>query len=106
MSQEKFAASVISQYLKAFNRYHHRLCSKGDELAVHQMRVNARRLRNALKTFKSLFPKNKLKAWNKLFKVAAKYASGTRDLDVYIAFLKSYKNQLNGLPEKKQNRKI
>ena len=57
---------------------------------LHQIRVNARRLRNALSIYKDLFLPRQLKQWNKSIRRAVEVSSRARDLDVYIHFLNVY----------------
>lgn len=57
---------------------------------LHQIRVNARRLRNALSIHKKIFPARQLQQWDKCIHRAVEASSQARDLDVYIHFLNAY----------------
>lgn len=85
---------AIDQYLQAFTKQYRAVCVKGNVAAVHELRVNARRLRNTLKTYSSLFHKKKIKQLDKLFQQAAAHVSELRDMDVLIQFLFSYKKKI------------
>jgi len=85
---------AIGQYLRSFSKQYKAACTKGNVAAVHELRVNARRLRNTLKTYSLLFSKKKLKRMDKLFQKAAAQVSALRDLDVLILFLYSYKKKV------------
>lgn len=61
-----------------------------DPQYVHQLRVACRRLRNALKIFKSYFPSHTIKTWNQSLCYLARQAGAARDLDVHIEFLREY----------------
>lgn len=65
---------------------------------LHQIRVNARRLRNALSIYKDLFLPRQLKQWNKSIRRAVEVSSQARDLDVYIHFLNVYAGKPRGIP--------
>lgn len=85
---------AIDQYLRAFSKQYRAACTRGNVAAVHELRVNARRLRSTLKTYSSLYHKKEIKKLGKLFQEAAAQVSELRDLDVYIQFLVSYKNKI------------
>ena len=93
-TQEQFAARTLLLYLNTFQRYYQGVCSKGDVLSVHQMRVFSRRFINSLRTFQHLFGPKKFKKWKKSIQKAGRAASSLRDIDVYIAFLRNYKSAL------------
>lgn len=85
---------AIGQYLRSFSKQYRAACAKGNVAAVHELRVNARRLRNTFKTYSLLFSKKKLKRIDKLLQKAAAQVSALRDLDVLIQFLLSYKKKV------------
>lgn len=69
--------------------------------ALHQLRVNIRRLRSMLAFFKILFSEKQVKAWTKHLDRVSRATSAARDLDVYIAYLEQYKGKLPTAREKK-----
>ncbi|MBI5150249.1 MAG: CHAD domain-containing protein [Candidatus Omnitrophica bacterium] len=93
MSCRRFAAKSIGQYLKNILRYAPQVrAGRGGE-ALHQLRVNLRRLRNMLWIFRDLFPAGKLSAWKKAFRAVGKVSSPLRDLDVYSDYLIKYRRR-------------
>ena len=98
MDYAGYAKKDIEIYLKNI-RHHYRgmlgvapsgVSSRGATEHLHQIRVNARRLRNALSIYKDLFLPRQLKQWNKSIRRAVEVSSRARDLDVYIHFLNVY----------------
>ena len=63
----------------------------GDAESLHQLRVNLRRLRNALWLYKDVIPSKQLRRWDKNLRKVADRTSAGRDLDVLIDFLKGGK---------------
>ena len=59
--------------------------------SLHQMRVSYRRLGNALRLFKDIFPKKKIKKLNGSCRRLVEISGYARDLDVKIVFLKDFK---------------
>ena len=88
-----YAKKDIEIYLKNIRRHYKDMPGAASRAAVehlHQIRVNARRLRNALSIYKDLFIPRQLKQWNKSIRRAVEVSSQARDLDVYIHFLNAY----------------
>ena len=88
-----YAKKDIEIYLKNI-RHHYKgmlgVAPRGATEHLHQIRVSARRLRNALSIYKDLFLPRRLKQWNKSIRRAGEVSSRARDLDVYIRFLDVY----------------
>lgn len=60
--------------------------------ALHDMRVASRRLRAALRVFKSVFPKDKFLSIETYVKDITTALGTVRDQDVFLEFLNKYKN--------------
>ncbi len=65
----------------------------GDVESLHQLRVNIRRLRNALWIWKDVFPRKRREAWNDQLRKLAGATSAGRDLDVFVIFLDGYRTR-------------
>ncbi|MDV0443614.1 CHAD domain-containing protein [Methanorbis rubei] len=61
---------------------------------IHRMRVASRRLRAALPLFAGCFGEKEYRAWEKEVKQITRSLGRARDLDVQIAFLRSYLEKL------------
>ena len=61
---------------------------------VHRMRVASRRIRSCLPLFEECFPSKKYKEWRKEIRNVTRALRDARDIDVQIAFLKTYIEQL------------
>ncbi|MCA9393887.1 MAG: CHAD domain-containing protein [Candidatus Omnitrophica bacterium] len=94
MSPAKIALKALHRHFTVFHRYYRTACDKGTVRSIHQLRTNARRFRNALKTYSLLFDKAAVKRFNRLLQMTAREASQLRDLDVYLFFLQDYKSKL------------
>ena len=98
-----YAKKDIEIYLKNI-RHHYKgmlgVAPRGAAEHLHQIRVSARRLRNALSIYKDLFLPRRLKQWNKSIRRAGEVSSRARDLDVYIHFLNVYVRKPRGIPER------
>ncbi len=93
MDYAGYAKKDIEIYLKNIRRHCKGMLGaapRGVADHLHQIRVNARRLRNALSIYKDLFLPRQLKQWNKSIRRAVEVSSRARDLDVYIHFLNVY----------------
>lgn len=93
MDYAGYAKKDIEIYLKNIRRRYKDLLGvapRGATEHLHQVRVNARRLRNALSIYKDLFLPRQLKQWNRSIRRAVEVSSQARDLDVYIHFLNAY----------------
>ncbi|MBP9854866.1 MAG: CHAD domain-containing protein [Candidatus Omnitrophica bacterium] len=99
--EKKEVMAGIRSCLQSFSKYHRQAKTKGSEASVHELRTNARRLRNSLKTHSFLFQKKKIKKIDCSIKKLAAHASELRDLDVFISFLLNYKKKL-----KKKNQQV
>ena len=80
----------IAIYIRRIRLHYRGLAGRGLVEHLHQIRVSARRLRNALSIHKNLFTARQLKAWDKSIRQAVEVSSRARDLDVYIHFLNTY----------------
>lgn len=69
--------------------------------SVHQMRVNSRRLRNALLVFKDFSPKKDRKTWEKEIRALTTVLGQARDLDVKINFIQELSHRTDALPYRK-----
>ena len=104
-----YAKKDIEIYLKNIQRHYQSLrggvFGKGTPRAaaghLHQIRVNARRLCNALSIHKNLFTAQQSKQWDKSIRRAVEASSPARDLDVYIHFLNLYARKTKGIPERR-----
>src|SRR3989338_8367908 len=97
-----YAKKDIEIYLKNIRRHYKGMLGvapRGAAEHLHQIRVSARRLRNALSIYKNLFLPRRLKQWNKSIRRAGEVSSRARDLDVYIHFLNGYAPPLARLAE-------
>jgi CHAD domain-containing protein len=61
---------------------------------VHRMRVASRRIRSCLPLFEECFPSKKYKEWRKEIRNITRALRDARDVDVQIAFLKTYIEKL------------
>ena len=101
MDYAGYAKKDIEIYLKNIRRHSQGMLgvpARGAAEHLHQIRVNARRLRNALSIYKDLFLPRQLKQWNKSIRRAVEVSSRARDLDVYIHFLNAYVRKPRGIP--------
>lgn len=62
--------------------------------ALHQLRVNLRRLINYLWIFKSFFPSKVIRSWTKSLRKLAIATGSTRDLDIQILFLRQFRKNV------------
>lgn len=94
MPPTKMALRSLRRHLTTFHGYYRTASQKGTVRSIHQLRTNARRFRNALRTYAPLLDKQSIKKLNRLFQQIAREASELRDLDVYLLFLKDYQSKL------------
>ncbi|MBR8465091.1 CHAD domain-containing protein [Campylobacter sp. faydin G-140] len=66
--------------------------SSDDDEALHQFRINLRKIRSILKAFDGVFDKKITKIFSDEFKNLANLTNTTRDLDVFLQFLKKQKH--------------
>ncbi len=76
----------IAIYIRNIHHHYKGLSGRGIVEHLHQIRTNARRLRNALAIHKNLFAVQQLKKWDKNIRRAIEVSSQARDLDVFIHF--------------------
>ncbi len=100
MNYQRFAVERINYYIRHSNVYLRQVRSNQGVASVHRLRVNLRRLRNALWMFRGLLPERRLSAWKKDMRVIAQISSPIRDLDVYTGYLRQYERLLTGLAAK------
>ena len=87
---EDYAVKVISSHVRLLNSLQQGVREGKDPEAIHQWRVTSRRLRDAIKVFKDLFPKEVRKSWDHHLRRFAQVAGQGRDLDIHIRFLKDF----------------
>ncbi|HBO96747.1 MAG TPA: hypothetical protein DE315_08020 [Candidatus Omnitrophica bacterium] len=88
-------------YIRNIRHHYNGLSGRGIVEHLHQIRVNARRLRNALSIHKKIFPARQLQQWDKSIRRAVEASSQARDLDVYLRFLNVYARKPRGIPERR-----
>jgi len=87
MTYAFYAKRIALKHLKKFASELKKFERTKDAEALHEARVAARRLRNALWVFKKLLPKKERKKWAKHFRPLTRELGLLRDLDVRIAFV-------------------
>jgi CHAD domain-containing protein len=88
---EDYAANAIERYLLEIERQAPAIIAEQDDIEpLHQTRIAARSLRNALWAFKNLFPKSQLVLWQKNLKNITRISGQARALDGFIFFLKDF----------------
>ncbi len=90
----------IAIYIRNIHRHYKSLSGRGIVEHLHQIRVNARRLRNALSVHKNLFTERQLRKWDKSIRQAIEVSSQARDLDVFIHFLNAYIRKPRSISER------
>lgn len=95
------AVDFIAPYVTGIERFSEEVRSSNKVISLHQLRVNIRRFKNMLEMFDSLFSAKRIKKWNKALNKVAAATSASRDLDVYMVFLRRYRNTLSS-PERKK----
>lgn len=80
---------VVVRLLKSFKSHQRAYFNKKNQEALHQMRVVARKLRNALWAYSFLWPDRDYKVYKKQIAHFSHLLSPLRDRDVQIIFLKS-----------------
>ena len=93
MTRHDYAFQIFFSYLRIFARHKKRAREGRGVEPLHQIRVTARRLRNALRIFKDVFPQKKLMTWKNGLRRLARVSSTARDWDIQIVFLGSFKRQ-------------
>ena len=90
----RFGCETTLKQLDAFEDQIDGVLKSSDIEYVHRMRVGSRRIRAALPIFKVCFPKKDYKKWRHEIKEVTRLLSNARDLDVQIAFIEQYKENL------------
>jgi putative phosphoesterase len=96
----RFGCKTVREQLDAFEAQIDGVIKNGDIEYVHKMRVASRRIRAALPLFRSCFPKKDFKRWRREIKNVTRLLADARDLDVQIAFIEQYKENLPPAREK------
>ncbi|MCA9406187.1 MAG: CHAD domain-containing protein [Candidatus Omnitrophica bacterium] len=95
------AVDFIAPYVAGIKKFSEEVRLSNKVFFLHQLRVNIRRFKNMLEMFDSLFSARRIKKWNKALNKVASATSVSRDLDVYMAFLRRYRTHLTN-PERKK----
>jgi CHAD domain-containing protein len=97
MRKNKTSSSLISLVfslsLRIASKSAREIRPGGNIEHLHRVRVAVRRLRNALWSFRSLFPEKKLARWKKSLRRVARESGEARDIDVKIHFLKQLRQE-------------
>src|SRR5208337_3225306 len=96
----RFGCETLLTQLDAFEQQIDGVLKSSDIEYVHRMRVGSRRIRAALPIFRVCFPKKDYKKWRREVKEVTRLLSNARDLDVQIAFIEQYKENLKPTAEK------
>lgn len=96
----KFGSETILKLLEGFEAQIQGIIESKDIEYVHRMRVGSRRLRAAMPLFQKCYPKKKFKKWLKEIKKVTRLLGEARDLDVQIAFIQEYIQQLKSPTER------
>lgn len=89
-----FGAKALTGLLKTLEAQTDGVRKSADIEYVHKMRVASRRMRAAMPLFRTCFPKKRFKKWLKEIKKVTKFLAAARDLDVQIAFIQNYMQNL------------
>ena len=90
----RFGNEALSKLLQAFKSQIGGVIEGEDIEFVHKMRVSSRRMRAAMPLFRTCYPRRKFKKWLSEVKKVTRLLGEARDLDVQIAFVKSYLQRL------------
>jgi CHAD domain-containing protein len=85
MTVSSALAEVLRSSFDSLTRWESKARSWDDIEGVHQMRVNARRMRSALWSFRSAVPNDVSLRWREELRWLASQLGDARDLDVFIA---------------------
>jgi putative phosphoesterase len=96
----KFGCETVLKQLDAFEDQIDGVIKSSDIEYVHKMRVASRRTRAALPLFRSCFPQKDFKRWQREIKKVTRLLADARDLDVQIAFVEQYEQNLKPATEK------
>jgi len=96
----KFGCETVLRQIDAFEDQINGVIKSSDVEYVHKMRVASRRIRAALPLFRPCFPKKEFKRWRREIKKVTRLLADARDLDVQIAFIEQYKENLKPATEK------
>jgi len=88
LNYNQYARETILKLVRQFSAYAPGVRANREIEPLHQMRVDARRLRNAFWVFKGLFPPKILKESKSKIRSLGRLLGQARDLDVKIGFLK------------------
>ncbi len=94
LSYCRFGCETMLTQLDAFEQLIDGVLKSSDIEYVHRMRVGSRRIRAVLPIFRVCFPKKDYKKWRREIKEVTRLLSNARDLDVQIAFIEQYKENL------------
>lgn len=86
----RYAAEVLLPLLRQLETELGGVVQNDDIEYVHQSRVATRRIRAALKIFAECFPPGTYTRWDRQIKRLTRSLGEARDLDVQIAYIKSY----------------
>jgi putative phosphoesterase len=95
----QFGSETLSKLLQAFKAQIEGVIESKDIEYVHRMRVSSRRLRAAMPLFRTCYPKKKFKKWLGEVKKVTTFLGEARDLDVQIAFIQAYSQELKSPTE-------
>lgn len=101
MEYAGYVKKDIGTYIRNIRRHYNGLSGRGIVEHLHQIRVNARRLRNALSIHKKIFPSGQLQQWDKSIRRAVEASSQARDLDVHVHFLNAYVRKPGSISERR-----
>ncbi len=85
MTVSSALGAILQDSFNDLTRWESKARSWDDIEGVHQMRVNARRMRSALWSFRSSVPKDVSLHWREELRWIASQLGDARDLDVFIA---------------------
>ena len=85
MTVSSALGAILQESFNDLTRWESKARSWDDIEGVHQMRVNARRMRSALWSFRSAVPKDVSLHWSEELRWIASQLGDARDLDVFIA---------------------
>ena len=91
MTCHSYAGKVFFTYLQTFKRYKTRTKEGRGVEPLHHIRVTTRKLRNAFRIFKDVFPQKRVIQWKNSLRQLGQVSSAARDLDIQIIFLGSFK---------------
>lgn len=90
-----FAAKAVLKRARPLLEEAEGVCAGKDLESVHRMRVATRRLSMALRLFEDVFPRHRVRSWEKRLRRLRRSLGKARDLDVQLAFLAEFLRQSN-----------